>query len=383
MSPESKRDLLCAVYTRYREAGREQRSGILDEFCAATGYHRKYAIALLNRPREDVFRQARPRRRSPTYSEQTIEVLAQIWIAAGYPWSSRLKALLPLWLPWAKKHIKKLDDEVEQQLGRISPRQIDRRLKDRKVALGRRIYGRTKPGTLLKHHIPIKTDNWDVAAPGFAEIDLVSHSGNNASGEFIHSLNLTDILTTWVETKAVMGKGQQGIVNAISEMQESMPFALCGIDSDNGSEFINHHLYKYCQDQHIQFTRGRPYKKDDNAHIEQKNWTHVRKLLGWDRYDSTKALNVINDLYRNEMRLMMNLFQPSVKLASKTRIGSRIIRRYDEPQTPLDRLKASGHVDRKKLAALFKLREQTDPFKLSQTIERKLRRIYNLAKFIR
>ncbi len=383
VSPKSKRDLLCAVYPRYRDAAREQRSGILDEFCAATGYHRKYAIALLNRPLEDVLRQARPRRRSPTYSEQTIEVLAQIWIVAGYPWSSRLKALLPLWLPWAKKHIKKLDDEVEQQLGRISPRQIDRRLKDRKTALGRRIYGRTKPGTLLKHHIPIKTDNWDVDAPGFAEIDLVSHSGNNASGEFIHSLNLTDIHTTWVETKAVMGKGQTGIVSAIVEMQESMPFALCGIDSDNGSEFINHHLYKYCQDQHIQFTRGRPYKKDDNAHIEQKNWTHVRKLLGWDRYDSTKALAAINDLYRNEMRLMMNLFQPSVKLASKTRIGSRIVRRYDEPQTPLDRLKASGHVDRKKLAVLFKLREQTDPFKLSQTIERKLRRIYKLSKFIR
>lgn len=383
MSPESKRDLLCAVYPRYCDAGREQRSGILDEFCATTGYHRKYAIALLNRPVEDVSRPARPRRRSPTYSEQTIEVLAQIWEAAGYPWSSRLKALLPLWLPWAKKHIKKLDAEVEQQLGRISPRQIDRRLKDRKVALGRRIYGRTKPGTLLKHHIPIKTDNWDVAAPGFAEIDLVSHSGNNASGEFIHSLNLTDIHTTWVETKAVMGKGQQGIVDAIGEMQESMPFVLCGIDSDNGSEFINHHLYKYCQDQHIQFTRGRPYKKDDNAHIEQKNWTHVRKLLGWDRYDSAKALKAINDLYRNEMRLMMNLFQPSVKLASKTRIGSRIVRRYDEPQTPLDRLKASGNVNSQKFAGLLTLQQQTDPFELSRIIERKLQRIYKLAKYIR
>lgn len=383
MSPKSKRDLLCAVYLRYRKAGREQRSGILDEFCAATGYHRKYAIALLNKSFEDVSRPARPRRRSPTYSEQTIEVLAQIWEAAGYPWSIRLKALLPLWLPWAKKHIKKLDDEVEQQLGRISPRQIDRRLKDRKVALGRRIYGRTKPGTLLKHHIPIKTDNWDVDAPGFAEIDLVSHSGNNASGEFIHSLNLTDIHTTWVETKAVMGKGQTGIVNAIGEMQKQMPFELCGIDSDNGSEFINHHLYKYCQDQHIQFTRGRPYKKDDNAHIEQKNWTHVRKLLGWDRYDTIKALAAINDLYRNEMRLMMNLFQPSVKLVSKKRIGSRIVRRYDKPQTPLDRLKASGHVHPKKFAGLLMLQQQTDPFKLSRIIDRKLRRIYKLAKFIR
>jgi len=171
VSPKSKRDLLCAVYPRYREATREQRSAILDEFCAATGYHRKYAIALLNGPLEEVSLPARRRRRSPTYSEQTIEVLAKVWEAAGHPWSKRLKALLPLWLPWAKEHIEELDDEVEQQLGRISPRQIDRRLKDKKVALGRRIYGRTKPGTLLKHHIPIKTDNWDVKSPGFAEID--------------------------------------------------------------------------------------------------------------------------------------------------------------------------------------------------------------------
>ena len=291
--------------------------------------------------------------------------------------------MLPLWVPWAAKHFKEIDPEVEQQLNRISPRQIDRRLKDRKQALGRRIYGRTKPGTLLKHHIPIKTDNWDVDTPGFAEIDLVSHSGSNASGEFIHSLNLTDVHTTWVETKAVMGKGQTGIVNAIGEMQKHMPFALCGIDSDNGSEFINYHLFKYCQQHNIQLTRGRPYKKDDNAHIEQKNWTHVRKLLGWDRYDTTEALDAINNLYRNEIRLMMNLFQPSVKLKSKTRIGSRIERRYDEPQTPLDRLKASGHADPDKLAALLALREQTDPFKLSQTIERKLRRIYRFAEFNR
>jgi len=383
VSPGSKRDLLCAVYPRYRKASREQRSAILDEFCAATGYHRKYAIALLNSPPEDVSGPRQPRRRAPTYPEPTIEVLAKIWEAAGYPWSKRLKELLPLWLPWAKKHIKELDDEVEQQLLRISPRQIDRRLKDRKMTLGRRIYGRTKPGTLLKHHIPIKTDNWDVDSPGFAEIDLVSHSGSNASGEFIHSLNLTDIHTTWVETKAVMGKGQTGIVDAIIEMRAHMPFQLCGIDSDNGSEFLNNHLYKYCQDHHIQFTRGRPYKKDDNAHIEQKNWTHVRKLLGYDRYDSNKALEAINELYRNELRLMMNLFQPSVKLVSKTRIGSRIVRRYDQPQTPLDRLKASGHADPDKLAALLTLREQTDPFKLSQTIERKLERIFKLAKYCR
>jgi len=358
------------------------KSRILDEFCATTGYHRKYAIHLLNRAPEEVS-SFKPRKRGYTYSAQAVRVLAAIWAAADYPWSVRLKAMLPVWLRWAKEHIKELTPEVEQQLLKMSPRQMDRRLKDKKRALGRRIYGRTKPGTLLKHHIPIKTHAWDVHTAGFAEIDLVSHSGNNASGEFIYSLNLTDIHTTWVETVAVMGKGQTGVLEAIKQVQQSLPFDLRGLDSDNGSEFLNHHLYHYCKEQHIQFTRGRPYKRDDNAHIEQKNWTHVRKLMGWDRYDSQKGLKALNDLYRNELRLMMNLFQPSVKLVRKTRVGSRLTRLYDEAQTPLDRLKASKTGKSKKVSALLKLRQQIDPFELSHTIDRKLERIYKLAKHSR
>lgn len=382
MSPRSKRDMLGAVQPRYQKASREEKSRILDEFCATTGYHRKYAIHLLNSPLEEVS-QLRPRRRGHTYSARTVAVLAIIWQAAGYPWSVRLKAMIPLWLPWARKHIKELTPAIEQQLLAISPRQMDRRLRQRKQVLGRRIYGRTKPGTLLKHHIPIKTHAWDVDRAGFAEIDLVSHSGSNASGQFIYSLNLTDIHTTWVETVAVMGKGQTGVLDAITDVEHALPFELRGLDSDNGSEFLNHHLHTYCQQQSIQFTRSRPYKKDDNAHIEQKNWTHVRKLLGWERYDSHKALEAINDLYRNELRLMMNLFQPSVKLVRKTRVGSRLTRRYDQPQTPVDRLRASKVATSKKVAALLNLRNRTDPFELSRTIERKLKRIYNLAKYCR
>jgi hypothetical protein len=261
----------------------------------------------------------------------------------------------------------------------ISPRQIDRRLKPRKTELRHRIYGRTKPGTLLKHHIPIKTDHWDVTCPGFAEIDLVAHSGSRADGEFAHSLNLSDIHSTWTESRAVLGKGQTGIVDSIEEMRQELPFQLLGIDSDNGSEFINDHLVRYCRIHHIQFTRGRPYKKDDNAHIEQKNWTHVRKLIGWDRYDSAAAVALLNDLYRNELRLMMNLFQPSVKLARKVRVGSRLKRIYDSPQTPLDRLRACPGIDRRKLSALITLRQTTDPFVLARTIEKKLDRIAALA----
>src|SRR5215475_11745059 len=280
----------------------------------------------------------------------------------------------------AKKHFA-ISLPIEQQLLSISARQIDRRLKARKTQLKRRLYGRTKPGTLLKHHIPIKTDSWNVTTAGFTETDLVSHSGNSEKGEFVHSLNLTDIFSTWVEARAVMGKGQISVLDAMHDIEQSLPFKLLGIDSDNGTEFINYHLKTFCDQRQIQFTRGRPYKKDDNAHIEQKNWTHVRKILGYLRYDSPPALHAINDLYRNELGWMMNLFQPSVKLVKKTRLGSQLKRIYDQPTTPLDRLLASNCADPAKLEKLKRLRASLDPFKLSQIIEQKLDRIFKLANY--
>jgi len=308
-----------------------------------------------------------------------IQVLAALWAAAGYPWSVRLKALLPLWLPWARTRYR-LTPALERQLLALSPRQMDRRLQARKRQLPGRRYGRTKPGTLLKHHIPVKTDRWDIRVPGYTEIDLVAHSGDRGDGEFAHSLNLTDIHTTWVETRAVLGRGQTGVRDALDEMRQALPFGLRGIDSDNGSEFINFHLYGYCQEQEIQFTRGRPYKKDDNAHIEQKNWTHVRKLLGYVRYAAPEAVAAMNELYRAELRLFQNCFLPSVKLVKKVRVGSRARRRYDRPQTPLERVVASGGGEPAKVAALVALRDRLDPFQLAQTIDQKLDRIYRLAQ---
>ena len=373
-----RREYLRAIYDRYRRSSDAKKAAILDEFCRICDYHRKYAIRLLNGPRPEA--RPRPRRfRGPSYGRPAIQALAVLWAAASYPWSIRLKALLPLWLRWLRQRLS-LTPEVERQLRAISPRQIDRRLASRKRLLRRRLYGRTKPGTLLKHHIPIKTDHWDVTHPGFTEIDLVSHSGDCAAGEFAHSFNLTDIHTTWTETRAVLGKGQTGIVAALEEMRQALPFPLRGIDSDNGSEFLNDHLLRYCRAGQIQFTRGRPYKKDDNAHIEQKNWTHVRKLIGWDRYDSEGAVGLLNDLYRHELRLMMNLFQPSVKLVRRVRVGSRLQRVYDAPQTPLDRLRATKDFNRAELNRLLQLRATTDPFALAKTIERKLDRIAALAR---
>jgi hypothetical protein len=378
MTGMGRREYLRAIHDRYRRSSVAKKGTILDEFCKVCGYHRKYAIRLLSGPRPEA--RPGPRRvRGPSYSRTAIHALAVLWEAAGYPWSVRLKALLPLWLPWLRKRLS-LTPALEQELHAISPRQIDRRLAPRKRVLRRRLYGRTKPGTLLKHHIPIKTDHWDVTRPGFTEIDLVSHSGDCAEGECAPSFNLTDIHTTWTETYAVLGKGQSGIVAGLEAMRQALPFALTGIDSDNGSEFLNDHLLRYCRAGQIQFTRGRPYKKDDNAHIEQKNWTHVRRLVGWDRYDTEAAVGLLNDLYRNELRLMMNLFQPSVKLVRKVRVGSRLTRRYDTPQTPLDRLRATNDYHRGEVKRLLQLRATTDPFVLAKTIERKLDRIAALAR---
>ena len=378
MSGKSKWDYLKAIYFRYREASKPLRSRILDEFCQVCRYHRKYAIRLLNGPAPQKPNIPPSHGRRPTYGAKVIGALAAIWEAAGYPCSARLKALLPLWLPWAIQRLT-LSAQAQKQLLTISPATIDRRLGPKKRQLKKRLYGRTKPGTLLKHHIPIKTDSWDVNAPGFTEIDLVSHCGNSASGDFIHSLNVTDIHSTWVETRAVMGKSQIGVLQAMKDIQQALPFKLLGIDSDNGSEFINYHLKTFCDQSQIQFTRGRPYKKDDNAHIEQKNYTHVRKIFGYERYDSQKALEAMNDLYRNELRVLQNLFLPSMKLLEKTRIGYKLKRRYDQPRTPLHRLVNCPQADPLKIQRLKNHRESIDPFALAKHIEQKLERIYLLA----
>jgi hypothetical protein len=374
MSRRAKVEYFKALYWPYRRATKLEKQKMLNEFCRLCRYNRKYAIRILNGPPATArSRPQRRRLRRDTYAATVIVVLREVWEAAGYPWSVRLKALLPLWLPWIERRFR-LTPELKQQLLGISPRQIDRRLHPFKRQIRRRIYGRTKPGTLLKHHIPIRTTHWEVNDPGWVEIDLVSHSGNSGEGEFIYSLNLTDIFSGWVETIAVLGKGQRGIVSALDALVRRLPFLLKGIDSDNGSEFINAYLLGYALQHHLAFTRGRPYKKEDNAHVEQKNWTHVRKLLGWNRYDTRLALKAINDLYAHELRIMMNWYQPSVKLMSKERHGSHVLRRYSPAEAPLDRLPKD-----KATQVLKELRQECDPFILSQVIDAKLESIWKQA----
>lgn len=380
MTPKDRHEQARRLSESYRKGSRKQKATMLDAFCLATGLNRKYAIGLLREPPEKAAPIRIQRKRKQRYGAEVIKVLETIWEAADFPWSVRLKSMVGLWLPHLRKRMK-VSAKTEAALATISPRTIDRRLKSKRMATRRRLYGRTKPGTLLKHQIPIRTERWDVGEPGWGEIDLVSHSGSCADGEFAHSMNFTDIHSTWVETRAVLTKAQTGVIEGLDSMRNTLPFRLCGLDSDNGSEFINNHVFRYCQRHNIQFTRGRPYKKDDNAHIEQKNWTHVRRLVGWERIDSRAAVDLLNDLYCNEWRWMMNLFQPSVKLVRKERIGSRVRRVHDAPATPLDRLLADkSKTIRPRLDELVALRNRIDPFTLSDQIQMKIDRVHQLAR---
>lgn len=375
VGPQARGEYVARMRDRYSGATRAVRSQLISEVVAVTGYHRKAVIRLLRRPARPGPRRRRGRPRR--YGPAVVRVLRGVWVAAGYPWAVRLQALLPLWLPHVRQRWR-VSPAVERQVGQISARQIDRLLQADKRQVRRRRYGRTKPGTLLKHQVPLRTDRWDVTVPGFTEADLVAHSGDRADGDFAYTVNQTDIVTTWVETQAVLGKSQVRVQQALEAMRQRFPFGLLGIDTDNGSEFLNAHLVKYCRGLDIQFTRGRPYKKDDNAHIEQKNWTHVRKLIGYERYDTDAAVAALNAVYA-ELRLFQNLFLPTVKLVRKERVGARVRRRYDAPHTPLDRVRACPEVDRARVAALVALRARLDPFVLSARIDRLLERVYTLA----
>jgi hypothetical protein len=374
METKACREYAYEMRNRYRKAVRAERGRLLDEFTAVTGYHRKYAMALLGR---EPTPRVRPPGRPSRFTDEIVEALVKIWRAADYPWSARLVAMLPTWMPYARIHLN-LSEDVERILLGMSARSVDRMLRGHRTELKRRIYGRTKPGTLLKHQIPVRTERWDTTETGWCETDTVAHCGEVGDGEFAFSVNLTDVASTWTETRAVLGKGQRFVVEALEEIRGTLPFALRGIDSDSGAEFINHHCYGWCKEHELEFTRGRPYRKNDNAYIEQKNWTHVRKIFGWKRIDAPAAIEAMNALYRNELRLFLNYFQPSVKLVERHRIGSRVRRKYDAPKTPFERLIELGALTQAQITAMQAERDRLDPFAISAAIESKVAAILRM-----
>jgi len=377
MSPSARREYVREMRERYRCAERKrEKSRIVTQVSETLRCHREHA-GLVLRGRYWHGDGSR-RHREPIYPERLIRILEEIWKAAQCIWSKRLKEALSLWLPAIKKRWQ-LGSEEEKQLLAMSPATMDRRLAPYKSKVRCQIYGRTKPGRWLRQSIPIQTESWDVPESGWMEVDTVSHSGPSAAGVFGYSLDEVDLFSGWTEVIAVLGKKAEDIVAAQEEIRQALPFAQKGIDSDNGDEFINWEMDRYCRDHQLQRFRSRPNKKDDQAHVEQRNGTHVRQLIGWDRYDTSEGVAAMNSLYRGEWRLLTNLFLPSVKLADKIRVGSRIKRVYSKAQTPLDRLLGSGQGDRDKLEQLRLLRKRLDPFELAAAVDKKLEVIWKLA----
>lgn len=381
MSPSARREYVRRMQPIYRGArGKKEKSRLIGQVSETLNCHKKHAGRLMRGPCPEP--ESRLRRRAPVYPERLIDILQKVWAAAQHPWSIRLHATLPLWLPWIRLRWP-LSAEEEELLLTMSAATMDRRLAAHKTRLKHRIYGQTKPGRWLRQSIPIQTESWNVPEPGWTESDTVSHSGPSASGTFAYTFNQVDLFSGWVESVSMLGKYAEQVVLAAQEMREAMPFEQKGMDTDNGEEFINWELDRYCHKTGLKRFRSRPNKKNDQAHIEQKNGTHVRRLMGWDRYDTDVAVAAMNDLYRNEWRLFSNLFLPSVKLAKKIRVGSRTKRVYGAAKTPLDRLRDSGMGDRKKIEALYELRRKLDPFELSRRVEEKLAKIWKLASYAR
>ena len=376
MTKIGKRELLEAIRPRYLQANRAEKGRILDEFVATTDYHRKYAIRLLRHgpPRRPASR--RPGRR--TYTPAVVHALTQVWEVCDGICSRRLHPFLPEIVEVLERHHELvLTPETKALLLRMSRATMDRLLKPARERRPQRGLSTTKPGTLLKKAIPVRTfADWDDVRPGFLELDLVAHCGDSTNGEYIHTLDTVDVATGWSECIAVPNRGQQAVFQALQLIRTRLPFPLLGIDSDNDSAFINNHLFRYTQREHITFTRSRPYKKNDQAHIEQKNWSVVRRLIGYDRYDSTQALERFNALYQ-DVRLYVNFFQPSLKLMEKHRVDNKVHKKYDLAQTPYQRVLQSSAVTEADKDALRQAYVNLNPVVLRRNIDAHLNALWD------
>ena len=376
---------------RYRQGSKKVKRQILDEFCETTGYSRGYARFVLRNHGRQVWlhgkkvvvgdaRKRQQRLKPKYYDEPVVQALIKLWQLLNYLCGKRLVSIMPELIAKLEQFGElRLTPLTKEKLLRISAASIDRLLQPerRKQQLRRRSH--TKPGTLLKHQIPIRTfAEWDEAQPGFAEIDLVAHDGGLALGDFCQTLDLTDIYTGWTETEAVPNKAQVWVFEAIQTIRRRLPFPLLGLDSDNGSEFVNRELLGYCQKERITFTRARPYRKNDNCYVEQKNYSVVRQTVGYQRFDTAAELMVLKQLYAT-LRLYTNFFQPTMKLQSKERFGSRVKKSYYQPQTPYQRVLACTEVaaaDKKKLQRQY---QSLNPAALKRQLDKYRKELFRLA----
>jgi len=373
-------EYLQAVRGRYLKALKADKKKVLDEFVRVTGYHRKSAIRALNRPFK--IKRIEKRGRPKKYQSAVAIELKYLWEITDHLCSKRLHPFLPELLNVLKRsgsHI--ISQEIEADLRALSPATIDRLLRTCHQKEGRGRFSTTRPGTLLKNSIPIRTfADWVEDSPGFFETDTVAHCGDSVEGFYLCTLSAVDVATGWIECIGTWGKGQVRIQSGIHRIRQRLPFSMLGLDSDNGGEFINQYLLNYCRQEHITFTRSRSYKKNDSCHIEQKNWNVIRRVVGYGRYSSHAALEMLNKVY-NDLRLYMNFFQPVMKIVSKTRHGARVHKIYDTAQTPYQRLLKYDTLPEDKRTELLNLYYSLNPATLLDRINRNLEKLWQLEEY--
>jgi hypothetical protein len=385
LTMKERRAVTAVMVARYCRVSKKQKGRLLDELVALTGYNRWYAVGLLRgdgrwsrgrQPRAA----ARPRQRRRLYDATVLTALRRIWVVMDCICGKRLAPVLPEMIAVLERHGElQLDPATRQKLGAISAASIDRLLAPERRRLNLRGRSGTKPGTLLKHQIPVRTfAEWDQSQPGFVEIDLVGHDGGFAQGDFCQTLDVTDVASGWTETQAVINKAQGWVFEALQLIRGRLPFALKGIDSDNGSEFINGHLLRYTRQEHITFTRGRAWKKNDGCFVEQKNYSVVRRAVGYARYEGSAQLRLLNELYAH-LRLYTNFFQPVMKLIRKERVGAKVKKTYDRPCTPYQRLASSGALSKHAKQQLRAQYASLNPAELKRNIVRLQSRLLRIG----
>jgi hypothetical protein len=380
MSLSAKRESLLRIHGRYQRAGRPHKTRILDEFCATCGYHRKAAVRLLNRPLPT----APPRRSGPKIiydPAQVRPVLKAVWLASDQLCSKLLQAALPEWLEHHERRSAPLPEAFKKKLLGISPAQIDRLLRPARVQHPKKGLSATRPGTLLRHAVPTRSGPPDTTRPGSVEADTVAHCDDSTEGDYVNSLTFTELYSGWTENRAVWNKSAAAVLVQLKELEKVVPFAMKDFHTDNGGEFLNWALHRHLSRRPVKlpWTRSRAYRKNDNAHCEQKNWTHVRQLFGHERFGHAQLVPLMNDLYGKEWSQYTNHFKPTFKLLKREKKNGKTKRIYEKkPQTPYQRLLESPDIAEARKATLRAEHDALDPWALKKSIEEKLKNFFTL-----
>lgn len=373
MTQELKRAYIARVHLRYQKSTRKEKALILDEFCEVFKVTRKHAIKLLNELPIPAGTRPGPKK---IYGPEVVHHLHVLWLEMSQMCGKNMKGALPLWLPFYD-----CPASTKQLLLEVSSATIDRLLKPFKEG-GIRGLSSTRPAdSFIKNKIPIKLIDEDVKEPGYIEADTVAHCGNSLAGEFANSLTMTDLFSAWTENRATWTKEKREVRRAIADIESALPFKIKGFASDNGNEFFNHELHDFFNDrkEKVEVVRRRPYKKNDNAHVEQKNWTHVRELFGYERFDHQELVEQMNDIYRLYWNPLRNFFTPVMKLKEKTRIGGKLVKKHDEPTTPYHRLMNSEHITEREKTVLRSRFERLNPFELKRELESRLKWFFKIV----